>query len=302
MPTGFLHEEMPQLITSFHHVSINVSNLAHTVRFYLALGLPVIPLTPNQAFVITPNTGIVLTHTPHAHAPNREVHDLGWRHVCLQVPCISRAVDTCVSFGVTLLSTPVDLHTGHLYVYGRDTDDILYEIEEVPYTPFQYPSWLGHMAGVSDDVLRLKRFYAEFIGGDVVDPGIIGPNPAYDRVVGFDQTRLHPVWIKRLNLTIELWQFVQPVSPPRHKSADTTLGYQSIALVSDSIVTDAQHGCALGGTCINVSATHVIMTDCDGNRIDLYAPAHPLIRAIPSFVHPTLLNQNATHWRPRPHV
>ena len=288
------------MITSIHHVGMHVGDLERATRLYLALGLPVIPLSPARACVLTPNACIVLNHVPDAPTHTPEVHELGWRHVCVQVPAMSHAIAVCHAHDVTPLSDPVDLRTGHLYVYARNPDHAIIEIEEVPYTPFNYPSWLGHIACVSADVARLKRFYAELIGGEVVDPGVIGPNPAYDRVVGFADTRLNPVWIKHLNLTIELWQFVSPQSPPRVPQTSTTLGYQSIGMLSDAITADTQRCCDLGGTLIHASKTHARLIDCDQNQLDLYTHDDPLIRACGTVIHPTLLSENATHWRPRP--
>lgn len=290
------------MITSIHHVSIQVSDLAHTVRFYLALGLPVIPLSASCVFVMAPNGGLLVRQDSTAVPYQTDVHALGWRHLCIQVPDMNDALRICDTHAMAMLSPPVDLQTGHLYVYGRHTDATLIEIEEVPYTPHHYPCWLGHIACVTHDVAQLKRFYAEFIGGDIVDPGPIGPNLSYDRVVGLSQTRLHPVWIKRLNLTIELWQFINPVSPSRMQSANASVGYQSVAFISDDIAQDTQHGIHLGGTLISTSATHTRLTDCDHNYIDIYTHDHSLIEAHRTWVHPTLLTDNATHWRPRPQL
>lgn len=288
------------MITGIHHIHVRVHDLARSVRFYLALGVPVIPLSPTQAFVMTPNAGILLVHTPDITPLHTAVHEIGWRHLCLQVPDMAQSMRICETHALTMLSAPVDLRTGHLYVYGRHDDHTLIEIEEVPYSPYAYPCWLGHIACVSHDVLRLKHFYGEFIGGDVIDPGVLGPNPAYDRVVGFNQTRLHPVWVKRLNLTIELWEFVVPPSPVRTPHSVDTLGYQSVALTSDDITADIQRCIALGGTLIHASATYARMTDCDQNYLELYAPEDPFVRATGGWSHPTLLNENAAHWRPRP--
>jgi catechol 2,3-dioxygenase-like lactoylglutathione lyase family enzyme len=302
MPAGFITKGVTSVITGIHHVRINVHDIVRAVRFYLDLGLPVIPLSPTTALVLAPNAGILLIHVPDAALQSPEVHALGWRHLCLQVPTMARTMASCNAHAMMMLSQPVDLRTGHLYVYGRDIDNTLIEIEEVPYTPYLYPSWLGHIACVSADLAQLKQFYVDFIGGEVVDPGVIGPNPAYDRVVGFTQTRLNPVWIKRLNLTIELWQFINPPSPPRMNHTANMLGYQSIALISDAIDADAQRCIALGGTLINASATHMVMQDCDQNRIDIYTPDDPFIRTCGAWLHPTLLHDNAKHWRPRPEL
>ncbi|MFZ9857760.1 MAG: VOC family protein [Roseiflexaceae bacterium] len=287
------------MITSIHHVSIQVKDIAYAVRFYLALGLPVIPLSPAYAFVMTPNAGILLRHVPQAVPSQTDVHALGWRHLCIQVPDMNRALGICENHAVTMLSSPVDLRTGHLYIYGRNPDATLIEIEEVPYTPYHYPCWLGHIACVSHDVAQLKRFYVDFIGGDIVDPGPIGPNAAYDRVVGFSQTRLHPVWVKRLNLTIELWQFVHPVSPARIQSTTAMAGYQSVGFVSDDIESDIHRCIHLGGTLISTSTTHAQVTDCDMNYFDIYSANHPLIMTHSPLLHPSLLTENAAHWRPR---
>ncbi len=288
------------MITSIHHVSVNVGDLAQAVRLYLALGLPVIPLTATRACVLAPNAYILLNFMPNACTYTPEVHELGWRHLCVQAPAMPHTIALCQTHAVTPMSEPVDLRTGHLYVYARTPDHAIIEIEEVPYTPFNYPIWLGHIACVSADVARLKHFYTEFIGGEVVDPGVIGPNPAYDRVVGFAETRLNPVWIKRLNLTIELWQFVSPPSPPRIPHTGPTLGYQSIGMISDALEADTQRCCDLGGTLIHATDTHVTLTDCDQHQLDLYSSDDPLIRACGTGLNPTLLSQNATHWRPRP--
>jgi catechol 2,3-dioxygenase-like lactoylglutathione lyase family enzyme len=302
MPAGFITKGVTSVITGIHHVRINVHDIVRAVRFYLDLGLPVIPLSPSSALVLAPNAGILLIHAPDAALQSPEVHALGWRHLCLQVPTMASTIATCGAHAITMLSEPVDLRTGHLYVYGRDCDNTLIEIEEVPYTPHNYPSWLGHIACVSNDVVNLKQFYADFIGGEVVDPGVIGPNPAYDRVVGFNQTRLNPVWIKRLNLTIELWQFVHPLSPHRQIRTDDALGYHAVALTSDDIEADIRRCVALGGTLHTKTPTYAILTDCDNNRIDVYAPDDLFIRACGTWLHPTLLHDNAKHWRPRPEL
>lgn len=299
MSAGYIYKGVMPMITSIHHIVQRVHNLQRTTRMYLDLGLPIIPLSSTSAFVLAPNGGLLLQHSPITQPASKEVHTPGWTHLCMQVPVIANAMTTCTTHAMTMQSEPVDLRTGHLYVYGRDSDHTLIEIEEVPYTPFNYPVWLGHMACVSEDVARLAYFYASLIGGEVVDPGVIGPNPAYDQVIGFSQARLHPVWIKRLNLTIELWQFVNPPSPVRTHPVDGALGYASVAFVSDNLVEDAQRCAALGAQIRTTTANHVALRDCDGNRMELYTSDHPLIRATGPSYHPEVLAENAPHWRPR---
>lgn len=300
MSAGYIYKGVMPMITIIHHIVQHVHDLQRTTRMYLELGLPVIPLSSTNAFVLAPNGGLLLQHSPSTQPASTEVHAPGWTHLCIQVPTISRAVTTCRNHTMIMQSAPVDLRTGHLYVYGRDSDKTLIEIEEVPYTPFSYPIWLGHMACVSEDVARLAHFYASLIGGEVVNPGVIGPNPAYDQVIGFNQARLHPVWIKRLNLTIELWQFVNPPSPIRTQPVADALGYTSVAYVSDNLVEDAQRCVALGAQILSTTANQVALRDCDGNRMDLYTSDHPLIRATGPCYHPEVLAENAKHWRPRP--
>jgi catechol 2,3-dioxygenase-like lactoylglutathione lyase family enzyme len=287
------------MITACHHITLHVSDVRQSMRLFLALGLPVIPLSAERAFVIAPNGGLMLTQIAAQHHAIPSVHAPGITHLCLQVPQMDGALTRLDATTLVPLSTPVDLRTGHLYLYGHDADRTLFEIEEVPYTPYPTPVWFGHIACVSEDVTRLAHFYSEFITGTVVNPGVIGPNPAYDRVVGFTDTRLHPVWIKRLNLTIELWQFVHPTSPPRMSATPTTCGYHHLALISDDINHDTQRCIALGGALHTRSAHHVELTDCDGNMLYLYTPDHPEIRAVGTFAHAHILAEIAPHWRAR---
>lgn len=288
------------MITACHHITLHVSDVRKSIQLFLALGLPVIPLSPHHAFVIAPNCGLMLTQIAVQHHAIPSVHAPGITHVCIQVPHMEGALAHLDATTLVPHSPPVDLRTGHLYLYGHDVDRTLFEIEEVPYTPFTAPAWFGHVACVSEDVTRLSHFYGEFIGGTVVDPGVIGPNPAYDQVVGLTDTRLHPVWIKRLNLTIELWQFVHPTSPPRISTSSTTCGYHHVALLSDDINHDTQRCIALGGSMRSRADHHVELTDCDGNILYLYAPEHPDIRAVGAYAHAHMLADIAPHWRPRP--
>ena len=81
-------------------------------------------------------------HTPEPVNPDRRSVDIGIAHLCFQVDNLALEYQRLKTSGMVFHSEPVVYGDGSKYVYGRDIDDNIIELLEIPkgaVTPNNYP-------------------------------------------------------------------------------------------------------------------------------------------------------------------
>ena len=277
-----------------HHVVIHVRNLSHIIEFLGAFGFACVHQTHDDAWVQTPNAYLHLVVDARITASDHPFTDRGISHICIQTPDMRHAIQLLHHHGLRPLSLPVNLGTGHWYVYARLPDGDIIEIEGVPYAPTGTQPWLAHVALVSTDVARIADFYRLLTATTLRGGHTIGPNPRFDTGLQLTAAQMIPCWLVGLNLTIECWQFL---NPPSQAHPGTAYAYREIGLVSTDPHTMYLHAVAHGATLVARTDTTVCMHDPDGNRVTL---TH--VNALPPFLRtytdPTIIARINAHWQP----
>jgi lactoylglutathione lyase/glyoxylase I family protein len=187
-----------------------------------------------------------------ADAPGREVHAAGIRHICLQTAISDHLYDALLKAGATARARPSGLGTGNSYVYIRDPEGNLIELEGVPWAPDDaVRPWYAHTAVVTPDIERLTGFYAMLTGVDIHARGRFGPDAKFDRVGGFSQGQFHGAWLRLPNAELEFWQYVHPATTPVARRSAAAPGWSYLCFESDDIAADharlTAHGAELHG-------------------------------------------------------
>jgi len=285
------------MIIGIHHIGINVRDLDQAITFFTTAGVPVAHHDQHSAWLQAPNGFIHLQTLPTAiHAP-APIYAAGIRHCCIQIPHIHAALDPLLAHGYHANSTPVDLNTGHRYVYIHDSDANVLELEGVPYAPADQIPWLAHVALVTSDIQRLGDFYQQLLKGDSAGGQPIGPHPRYDEVLALSDVRVIPRWIKGANLTVELWQFLHPVTIPLPPRTPHHLGYHSLCLEVTDLTTSVAHALECGAQLITDGDSDAWLHDPDGNLLWLVESAHLPMPAIQTLAEPHIIARINTLWR-----
>jgi catechol 2,3-dioxygenase-like lactoylglutathione lyase family enzyme len=215
----------------------------------------------------------------HQGEPERQVYSAGIRHICLQQDLSDAMYDHFLAVGAASHARPSGLGTGNSYVYIRDPEGNIIELEGVPWAPAAADKpWFAHTAIVSPDMPRLLAFYAMLTGQEATRQGAFGPDPKFDRVAGIADVRFDGGWLRLSNAELEFWQYHQPQTTPAARRALNAPGWNHVCFESDDLDADYQRllaqGMELHGTPQDVgSATVLFGRDPDGNVFELLQPA-----------------------------
>jgi len=158
----------------------------------------------------------------------------GYTHICWQSPASDPALPKLLDQGLSMVSRcgadGVDLGGyGIRYAYGRDPEGRMIEVEILDAPPRSGHAWVAHIANVVSDHAAMIEFYTRLIGHGphrVLHDG--GGRKTHDDVTGYDNVRYHGGWFHVGNLDIEVWQFLNPPTPPPlgRRTLDT-IGYNA---------------------------------------------------------------------------
>jgi catechol 2,3-dioxygenase-like lactoylglutathione lyase family enzyme len=213
-----------------------------------------------------------------AAAPDRAVYAAGIRHICLQTEISDRLYDSLVTSGASAHARPSGLGTGNSYVYIRDPEGNLIELEGTPWAPAGASRpWFAHTALVTPDIDRLTSFYAMLTGIDVHRRGSFGPDAKFDLVAGIADVRFHGAWLRLSNAELEFWQYEAPKTVPAERRSAAAPGWNHICFESDDIASEYKRliaqGIDLHGPPHDFGNAQVFFgRDPDGNIFEVLQP------------------------------
>ena len=294
-------ESCASSVIGIHHVGMSVTDLKASVEFYSqALGVR-LQNTPdtmqaedgslgfstpsNSAVLAFPNGYLKLSEydrSDFSPPPVLPVKGQGITHVCYQSPTSEDIYQRLINGGATTVSRgeqPVHLlGQGVYYAYARDHDGIMYETEHLDHAPFEGPIWLSHAALVSPDLDRLVEFYSLLLDAKPNRRTDRASGPRFDEVAGYDNVMIRAAWFDIGNMILEMWQFVNPVTPePQRPSAIEDVGYNKVAFEVSDLQTEYERLTTLGVAFLSsparsVDGWEVCLRDPDGNLISLIQP------------------------------
>ena len=294
-------ESCASSVIGIHHVGMSVTDLKASVEFYSqALGVRLqntpdtmqaeddslgLSTSSNSAVLAFPNGYLKLSEydrSDFSPPPVLPVKGPGITHVCYQSPTSEDIYQRLINGGATTVSRgeqPVHLlGQGVYYAYARDHDGIMYETEHLDHAPFEGPIWLSHAALVSPDLDRLVEFYSLLLDAKPNRRTDRASGPRFDEVAGYDNVMIRAAWFDIGNMILEMWQFVNPVTPePQRPSAIEDVGYNKVAFEVSDLQREYDRLTALGVRFLSSPATSVdgweaCLRDPDGNLISLIQP------------------------------
>jgi len=277
-----------------HHVTIHVTQLSQTVDLLCDFGFVCVHHTAASAWIQAPNAYIHVIADTHITPHDYPFTDGGISHICIQTPDMRQALHVLQHHRARPLSAPINLGTGHWYLYARLPDGDIIEIEGVPYAPAGTTPWLAHVALVSTNVTRLTDFYRQLTQGTVRGGHTVGPNPRFDTGLQLQHAQMIPCWVVGGNLTIECWQFLNPPSQARRT---TPYAYRAIGFVCADPHTLGQQAISYGATLVATNDEGVHLHDPDGNSISL-THVHAVAPDCATYTDPHIIARINAHWQP----
>ncbi len=206
----------------------------------------------------------------------------GITHVCYQSPTQENIYQSLMDSGATPVSRGTEpvhlLGQGVYYAYARDRDGIMYETEHLDRSPFEGPIWFSHVALVSPDLDRLVEFYGLLLNAEPNRRTNRASGPTFDEVADYDDVMIRAAWFDIGNMILEMWQFVNPVTPEvKQNPAFEALGYNKVAFeVSDlekEVERLSDQGIEfLAPLGMSDDGLEVCLRDPDGNLVSLIQP------------------------------
>ncbi len=259
-------------VIGVHHVGLSVADLNASIEFYnkatdieadmeLAVGNRSAEKASGftneavaHATLKAPNTFVQLSQFESSVSGPREdipVKGPGITHVCYQSLKTDNIFSKFLSQGaksVTRGAEPISLlGQGVYYAYARDADGIMFEVEHLDRSPFESPAWFAHVALVSHNIDRLVEFYETLLGKPPARRADHVAGPTFDEVANYDDVKIRAAWFDLSNMTLEFWQFLNPVTPdPGEPAAFEKIGYNKVAFEVSNIQTEYQRLLALG--------------------------------------------------------
>lgn len=293
-------DQCQSAIIGIHHIGMSVSDLRASLEFYTrALGISAEQLMPSQndngvsacgsssksARLAFPNGYLKVSEYDRSHLPSATVVPVmgpGITHVCYQSPTQENIYQRLMDSGATPVSRGTEpvhlLGQGVYYAYARDRDGIMYETEHLDRSPFEGPIWFSHVALVSPDLDRLVEFYGLLLNAEPNRRTNRASGPAFDEVADYDDVMIRAAWFDIGNMILEMWQFVNPVTPEvKQNQAFEALGYNKVAFeVSDlekEVERLSDQGIEfLAPLAMSDDGLEVCLRDPDGNLISLIQP------------------------------
>lgn len=298
-------------VTGINHVGLSVADLDASIEFYskaidieVDMGQSVSNLSAERASgfinesvgratLKAPNTYLQLCQFDRSVSGPREdipVKGPGIVHACYQSLKTDKLFSKFLSQGATSVtrgSEPISLlGQGVYYAYARDPDGIMFEVEHLDRSPFESPIWFAHVALVAHDIDSIVEFYKTLLGKPPARRSDSVKGPTFDQVANYDDVKIRAAWFDLDNMTLEFWQFLNPVTPePGEPAAFEKTGYNKIAFEVSNIQSEYRRLSALGVPFLSEpiqskESTEVYGRDPEGNLFSLIELAPGSSRSI----------------------
>ena len=301
-------EQRQSKVIGIHHIGMSVSDLKASVDFYShALGISAEHLiatqqdngvsaygaSSNSALMTFPNGYLKLSEYDQSDLPSTAVVPVkgpGITHVCYQSPTQENIYQRLMDSGATPVSRgkePVHLlGQGVYYAYARDRDGIMYETEHLDRSPFEGPIWFSHVALVSPNLDRLVEFYGLLLNAEPSRRTNRASGPTFDEVADYDDVMIRAAWFDVGNMILEMWQFVNPVTPePKQPPAFEALGYNKVAFEVSDLEKEVERLSEQGIEFLaplgsSEDGLETSLRDPDGNLVSLIQPQERTGRSV----------------------
>jgi catechol 2,3-dioxygenase-like lactoylglutathione lyase family enzyme len=196
-------------------------------------------------------------------------------HAAIQVGEINEVIARLDTAFIERHPGPIELGTGYRYLYARDAEHLVTEIEGAPHAPADLAAWLSHGAIATDDIPRLRRAYERFLDVDEAPSTARLRNlPAFDRGAMLDDVDVTAAWVPAGNASVEIWQFHNPPTAPNPHPSFEEPGAGHLAFESDDLDVDLRRALDAGFTAaddpIERDAVEIArLNDPDGNWVEL---------------------------------
>ena len=178
------------------------------------------------------------------------------------------------------------LGQGVYYAYARDRDGIMYETEHLDRSPFEGPIWFSHVALVSPNLDRLVEFYGLLLNAEPSRRTNRASGPTFDEVADYDDVMIRAAWFDVGNMILEMWQFVNPVTPePKQPPAFEALGYNKVAFEVSDLEKEVERLSEQGIEFLaplgsSEDGLEACLRDPDGNLVSLIQPQERTGRSV----------------------
>ncbi len=199
----------------------------------------------------------------------------GITHICYQSPDDKPLYFKALEQGAEKLSKgdkPIDRGFGVKYAYSRDFDGNIFEMEQLRKPNFENEVWMGHVAIATPNIDSLVQFYTQLFGEDPVSRrNNIHNDAGLDSIGNINGLVLNGAWFRIGNMGLEIWQFVNPVTPQANGLIPyTETGYNKITFEIRNFESEMENIKKRGlFPSIDFKAKRALIRDSDGNLLEL---------------------------------
>lgn len=279
------------MIVGIHHGGITVVDLERGVRHLqtltgwtrvhrLDLDHPLVAgLGVSGAALIEGPNGYLEVLAVAADLPERRtVAQPGITHLSIQLPDMEAKHDQIRTSGVECHSDPVELGTGFSYLYVRDAEHNVVEVEGAAHAPADVKPWFSHVGIATNDVERLRATYENVMGAPAVATARIAGVEALDQVTALADADVTMTWVPSANANVELIQFHHPATGTPERRSQVVPGVGHVCFEVDNLDRDVAgavgHGLRLVADPVTTEEASVArFEDPDGNIVE-YASFH----------------------------
>lgn len=247
---------------------------------------------PGAALLRGPNAFLELVEAPPAPTLRRTVAEPGVTHLSIQLPDMDAKNLELVEHGVERHAEPVELGTGFSYLYVRDAEHNVVEIEGAAHAPAGLKPWFSHVGIATNDLARLRAAYEHLLGNQAKATVRIAGVAALDAVTDLKDADVTMTWVGAANANVELIQFHHPPTAAPDRRPFATPGVGHICFEVDDVAVESARAAVAGMRevdrfTVDDGTTVGRLVDPDGNWVELVSFAgwdHPLsLRGVESF-------------------
>lgn len=293
------------MIIGFHHGGVTVVDLDRAVAHLQAitdwhdvhrlegdhpmiagLGVSAGALLPG------PNAFLEVLAADGDSPTRRTVAEPGVTHHSVQLPDMASKAGQLAAMNVESHAAPVKLGTGFSYLYVRDREHNVVEIEGAAHAPDGVQPWFSHTGIATNDIDQLRSIFEALLDAPALATTRLGSSDALDQVTALRDVEVTMTWIPVANANIELLEFHNPATAdPEHRAVGLP-GVGHVCFEVDDLSKEAARAVeiglkSLGEPRVGEGVEVARFADPDGNTIEIVAfeePDHPLsLRNVDAF-------------------